>query len=533
MKSNVIKYIFGIIVIGLVIYAIYFLYGKNDNSINNDVNISISYNEQDIIDNIRIPVVNFDTMNPILSNNSNIQNIAKLIYEPLIEIDENYKIKLCLASEYSKVNGISYVIKIKDNIKWDDGTNFTANDVKFTIEKIRELNVNSIYFYNVQNVISVDVIDNNTVRINLDKEVPFFEYNLTFPIMSYKYFEDEDFVNTSKNDSPVGTGRFKITNENGNIVLKRNHNWWNKENEEIKLNEIQLIKYNNMGEVYKAFKIGNIDLVSTNSLNIEDYIGTIGYNTKEFKGRELDFIAFNFNNEELSKVEVRRAISCAINKENIISSIYRDKYYISNFPLDNWCYIYEQGRLEYEYNIEKAKSILQENGWEYKNKTWQRIENYRTHRLKFKLVVNSSNTNRVQVAENIKTSLEELGIKIDIIKANDAIYEKYLKNKDYDIILTGKYVSYSPDLSSYFGEENLANYNNENIKNAIKETSNISDEKTLKEKYNAIIDMYKEDMPYVFLYYNRTTLICSAKLMGNIKPNRYNLFYNIGTWYRQ
>ena len=60
------------------------------------------------------------------------------------------------------------------------------------------IGANSIYAYNVERVISVEVIDKNTIKINLSEEVPFFEYNLTFPIMSHYYYENEDFVNTEK-----------------------------------------------------------------------------------------------------------------------------------------------------------------------------------------------------------------------------------------------------------------------------------------------------------------------------------------------
>lgn len=532
LKSNFFKYIFVFIVIVLVLYSAYIIYGKKDNTENN-YEIEKVAKEEEIIDNIRIPIVNFDTINPILSNNQQIQNISRLIYEPLLNIDENYKIELALAKEWSKVNSTSYVIKLKDNVKWNDGNILTAKDVQFTIDRLKDSTVSSIYSYNVEHVISVEVIDDTTVRINLDKEIPFFEYNLTFPIMSYKYYENENFVTTSKNDNPVGTGKFKVVNENGNIILKLNQNWWNIEEKESKLTQIQIVKYDNMGEVYKAFKIGNIDLISTDSLEIENYIGTIGYNLKEYKGRELDYLAFNCDNEELANKEVRQAISYAIDKQNIVSAIYGDKYYIANFPLDYGNYLYEEGKVGYEYNIEKARTILEENGWEYKSKTWQKVKNYKTLRLKFNLVVNSSNERRVEVAENIKASLETLGIKINIIKANDGTYQKYLQNKNYDIILTGKYTSLSPDLTSYFGEGNLSNYNNENISKILNEVKDVREENILKEKYNNLIDIYKEDMPYVYLYWNRSSLICSSKLMGDIKPNRYNLFFNINTWYRQ
>ncbi len=534
MKSNIIKYIFSFIVIGLVVYSIYLLYGKKDD-VQNDIETVGNINQEpQIITSLRLPIVSFDTMNPILSKNQNIQDIARLVYEPLLTIDENYKIQLCLAKEWTKVNDTSYVIKLKDNIKWQDGNMLTAKDVQFTIDRLKDENVSSIYAYNVQYVIGVEVIDDNTIRINLAGEVPFFEYNLTFPIMSYRYYENEDFVTTTKNNHPVGTGRFKVTLDNEDIVLKQNQNWWNKENDLAKLTEIHIMKYGNMGEVYNAFKIGSIDLLTTESLEIENYIGTIGYNEKQYRGRKLDYIAFNCSNRELANKEVRQAISYAIDKQNIISAIYANKYYISNFPLSEENYLYNAEKLTNEYNLEKAKSILEENGWQYKQRTWQKVKDYKTMRLKFNLVVNSSNSERVAVAENIKNSLESnLGITITIIKASDAQYKKYLESKNYDMILTGVYSGYSPDLSSYFGENNLANYANENVQALMQEIKNISDEKVLKEKYNALIDIYKDEIPYVYLYNNRESLVCSNNLRGDIKPNNYNLFYNIGSWFRQ
>lgn len=246
MKSNIIKYIFATLVIGLVIYSAYILYGKKDDQ-EKRVETTVVEDDTQIITNIRIPIVSFDTINPILSKNQSIQNISRLIYEPLLNIDENYKVELCLAKEWSKVSPTSYIVKIKDNIKWQDGNVLTAKDIQFTIDRLKDSNVNSVYASNVKEVIQVEVIDDNTIKLNLSKEVPFFEYNLTFPILSCKYFENENFVNTSKNNYPVGTGRFKVTIENENIVLKQNQNWWNIKDNPTKLTEIYIKKYRKYG----------------------------------------------------------------------------------------------------------------------------------------------------------------------------------------------------------------------------------------------------------------------------------------------
>lgn len=534
MKSNVGKYIFGCIVVILIGFAVYYLYIKEDKTQDNINQHETKIEEAQILTDLRLSVVNFDTMNPILSKNKNIQDISKLIYEPLLNIDKDYKTELCLAKEISKVGNTSYVIKLKENVKWQNGIIFTAKDVQYTIDRLKDEAVNSIYAANVKDVIGVDVIDNNTVRINLSKEVPFFEYNLTFPIMSYNYYQNEDFVNTSKNKNPVGTGRFKVvSNEDSIVTLKQNQNWWNQDKESTKIETIKINKYASMGEVYNAFKIGNIDLIHTDSIQIEDYIGTLGFNTKEYKARQLDFIAFNTQNDVLSNVEVRQAISYAIDKANIVSAVYNNKYYTSNFPLDFGSYVYDAGTIKSEYNQDKSKEVLIQNGWEYKSKEWRRTRDYKFARIKLNLVVNKDNEKRMQVAEIIKNQLELVGIKINIVKVTQAQYENYLVNKNYDLILTGVYSSYSPDLSTYFGQNNLANFHTEETDVIMNEINNIQDEKILKEKYNRLCQIFVEQTPYIMLYYNRNTVIYSPKLMGEKIVNSYNIFYNIGSWYRQ
>ena len=288
-----------------------------------------------------------------------------------------------------------------------------------------------------------------------------------------------------------------------------------------------------MGEVYNAFKIGNIDMFTTKTLNLEEYIGTIGYHKKEYYGENLDYLSFNCKNNVLANVEVRKAISYIIDKENIVGTIYRGEYYVTNFPFENGNYLYQDKKVEYGRNQEMARMILEQAGWVYNQKTWYRVRNYRTERLRFDLIVNSSNENRVQVAENIKQALSDFGITVTIRKVSDAQYQSYLQNKNYDMMLTGVNRGVSPDLSSYFGQNNLSNFANEEMINLLNEVKNIREETVLKEKYNRIIEIYEEQMPYVFLYNNKQTLVYSPNLIGEINPNRYNVYEGIETWYRQ
>lgn len=528
MKANLIKYVFIIFVIVIIIFAIYTIYYKDKNEELEQENI-IQKEETVELKDLRLGISNYDTINPLISNNKEILNIDQLIYEPLIKIDENYKTELCLAKEYSKTSETTYIVKVKNNIKWQDGTSLTAKDVQFTIDRLKELN--SIYSHNVEKVASVELLDEETIRINLVEEVPFFEYNLVFPILSYNNYLGEDFKTSAK--VPIGTGMFLIsTMENGVITLIKNENWWNIKEQSSKIESIKIKLYSEIGEIYNSFKLGNIDILTTSNINLEQYIGTIGYAKREIKGRNFDYLAFNCNQELLKNVAVRKAINYCIDKTNIVTNTYNNNYYISSFPLDYGNYLYNEERVSLGYNQEQAKKILETDGWEYKNNRWQKKENGSTKRLDFKLTVCSADGKRVSVAENIKTQLEQIGIKVTINKVSESQYQKVLTNKNYEMLLTGVTNSYSPDLTTFFGTDNLQNYTNQELINIINEVKSITDTNLLKEKYNRILEIYNEEVPFVNLYRNKQTVVKSQNLAGELKPNNYFSYYGISSWYR-
>ncbi len=531
MKSNVMKYIFFVAVIIIVGLATYIIYEDNSKK-EEDSNNQITEKTSQTITDLRMEIVNYDTINPLLSNNRNVQEIAKLIYEPLIELDENYKLKPCLAKEWAKSGDTSYVIKLRNNVRWQDGTAFTAQDVKYTIETLKQ--INSIYSYNVQHIASVDVIDNYSIRINLDTVIPFFEYNLIFPIISSTYLAGEDIYNTQKNNNLIGTGMYKIeSNAERTMVLKKNINWWQITEKNAKVDTINVNKYSSMGEAYNAFKLGNIDILTTENTNIEENIGTIGYNKKEYYGRRHDFIALNTSDSLLGRWEVRKAISCAIDKSSIVTSVFGGKYYIADNPLDYGNWTFDQNSSSVGYNPDQAKQVLIDNGWSYKNGNWQKIEDYKTIKLNINLTVNADNGIQVATAEIIKTSLENVGIHVNISKPNTDKFKIALDNRNYGMIITGTNSSLSPSLVTYFASVNLANYQNEEANKLLNELLSLTDESKIKEDTNRLLQIYKDDVPYISLYFNKVNVIYSTSLVGEIKPNQYNIFYGIENWYRR
>lgn len=521
MKGNWIKYIFIIFVIVIIIAVIYKV---NKKETKQEEQTQETATEEEVIKDINLGVASFDTVNPILSQNKHMQEISRIIYEPLFELDSEYKLQKCLAKDWAKTSSTTYLIKIRNDIKWSDGTDFSVEDVSYTIDILKQ--IPSVYGNNVQYIVGVDKIDDDTLQITIDHEIPFFEYNLIFPIMSKAYFDGQDFSTTEKNNAPIGTGKYKIVqNDNDKIVLNKNENY-NRDN--LTLETITITKYAGLGELYNAFKLGKVDVVTTNNTSIENYIGTIGYNKQEVSGRDFDYLALNTQTPILANTEVRNALSHAINRANMISSIYNNKYRLMDYSLDYGSWL-KGNAGDNSYNPELAQQILEQNGWEYKYNRWQKTENYNTQVLSFKIVVQSSNQARVNVAEMIKADLANIGINVTIIKASDNQYQSYLQNKNYEAIITGTTVSANPSIETYM---NACNFNNEELNNLMAEVKNITKEDLLKEKYNRIREIFNEQQPYIGLYSSYYAVDSSWSLKGSVTANWYNIFIDINNWYK-
>lgn len=386
----------------------------------------------------------------------------------------------CLAKEVAKTASGVYVIKLNENAKWSDGSSFTSKDVKYTIDLIKS--AYNLYSENVKYISLVETIDDTTLKITLTEDVPFFEYNLIFPIMCESYYAGEDFFSSSK--TPIGTGRYVINNIAENqITLSKNSNYYNTQKINQNIENIYINLYSEIGEVYNSFKLGNIDVLSTSNILYKNYIGTLGYYVKEYSGREYDFLACNCNDYIMKDQSVRQAINCAIDKDNIVSNVFYNEYYKSNYLLDYGSYLYSNDSNQTQHNIELAKEALSNGGWHYSNNRWYK----NGWLLTFTITVSASNSQRYQAAHLIKSQLESIGMVVYVNEVSDAQYTSCLQNKNYQLILTGVYNGYNPDVSYLYADGNIANYTNENINVLINETKNITDSKLLTSKYEEIL----------------------------------------------
>lgn len=433
MNLKYFKYAFVNIIIILIIAGIYIVYIKDKENKNN---ISNESNKVNISKEISIGITEYDTINPILTKSLEMQYITKLVYEPLVNITKDFNTEQAIAEEWSKIDNLTYIVKLNKNKKWQNGENITVDDVIFTINKIKE--EDSIYKENVKRIKNIEKIDENTLKIYLSEEIEFFEYNLCFPIIQEKTYND--YI-------PIGTGNFRIMEINDNSIIMQG--------KDIKLT-VRI--YKSITELYNEFTRENIDIIITQNTNYEKYIGNIGFEETLITGREFYYISC----ENIKEIETRKYINSIINKEKLVFDLYNKKYIVVDFPLQYGSYLNKNKIKNEEIQLNKINKIT--------------------------LSVNKEN---IKLAEEIKEQLVEKNIEV---------YIQEYTNSNADMILKTQTVSIKPSISKYFKDEEIKEQINKVVKIENKEILKQEYEKIINQYYEEIpfISLYYNS--YIMLH---------------------------------
>ncbi len=501
--------------------------------------LSIDENDEEIyeddsgdnyIHELNLPIMEIDSFNPLLTYNQQVINILKLIYEPLISIDKEDKLSPTLATEWAQTTDTTYIIKLRDNVLWHNGNKFTSEDVVFTINLLLSEDFNSPYKENVKNVLSVEAIDSFSVLITLNEKDELFAYKLLFPIIPMYYFKDGEFLNENKNNMPIGTGAYKYvtTNETETIMkLEKNNMWWNKE-DEVRLENIYLYKYESYGEAIKAYKSSEVDLIVTTMTDWEKKFGTIGNNDYGYESSLFDTIIPNTQKIALSDSSVRKALLYGINRENIINKVFYSNATVVDLPIHTRSKNF-LSNLQTEYNIEKAKQALLNGGWQLNSTSWSKNIEGTNCKLKFTLAVNQDIDEHIKIAEIIKENLIDLNIEINIKELSKKDYEQALKNGNFDLILATFDIKNELNILDLLKQDsslNYARFYNEEVEELIEKIkTNYSDEDV-----QNLETIYKAETPYIGLFFRNNTILTNKSVKGSIEPTWCNPYENITTW---
>lgn len=309
--GKLMRYLFIIIVIIIVGFAIY--KGINTKNVEKKEELKEKKAEQEntVQKDLRLAIAELDTFNPYKSNNRNVQEISKLFYDSLITFDQNYNLKLELAKDIQKIDGVNYRAILVDNAKFSDGTDITTKDVEFSLQQI--IAGNNPYNDILKNITSTTVENDKSIVFTLKEAKKDFEYYLNFPIT--KKIDLEVFNDKNRYPIPVQSGKYWFKEmRNTTAVYVANDKYYIQDFKPI-INEIYVTTYNSMGEIYNAFKAGNVDIITTNQNNAQEYIGTEGYERIDIKARDFHFLSMN--NSKMG-LEDRKKITEGIGINEII-----------------------------------------------------------------------------------------------------------------------------------------------------------------------------------------------------------------------
>ncbi len=290
------------------------------------------------------------------------------VFENLVQYKEgSTEIEPGLATEWScSPDGKEWTFKLRQGVKFHDGTPFNAEAVKFSVE--RQLPPNrtddmpyaSFTFGPVQ---KVEVVDEYTVKFILNAPYAPFLANLAMslaaPIVSpaavQKY--GADFIK-----NPVGTGPFKFVKwEPGQqIVLERNEEYWGQKPAIDKL----VFKFTKENSVRASELItGAIDAMDGVDPNDVKKLEEAGMKVIKDPGMNINYFAFFTHKKPFDNVKLRQAVSMAINRDNLSQYLYQGYATTANGPLPSFMPGYDPNLKPLPYDPEKAKQLLAEAGY--------------------------------------------------------------------------------------------------------------------------------------------------------------------------
>lgn len=518
-----------------------------------------------------LPLTTFNTLNPLITENSSYYYFSKLIFESLFEFDNDLNITNQLAEDYSiKDDGRTIEIKLKDNVYWHDGEKFKPEDIAFTINTIKYANTDSTYkemFTNamgsnspsdLRRIIDVTIIDENNILISFDRTFSNNLEVLTFPIIPKHIFASAkggngDFIKALESNDyiPVGTGPYKFESyeKMKQITLSSNDNY---RDGKPYISEILGRVLANEEDILTAFETGQINMATTIGVDCDKYNQNDRIKILEFVSANYEFLGFNFSKEIFSGEKgegLRRAIAYAIDRQTIIEKLYLGHGTQTDVPIHPDSWLLSEKANTFGYNLDLAKEELKKMGWKDTDNDGM-LEDENGEMISFNILTNTYNPMRLRTAELIKDDLMKLGINIIInpeSKKEDVTVEdveqqwaeinELLATGNYDIALLGWQLSVIPELSFAFHSSqipyntNFIKYSSENMDKMLADAFLIGSREEKVKAYDELQGLIVKELPYISLLFKNKALLMDTKIVGDLSPAFFNPYKGIDKCY--
>ncbi|PAE36182.1 nickel ABC transporter substrate-binding protein [Bacillus sp. 7884-1] len=454
-------------------------------------------------------------MNPHIYNPSQLF-AQSMVYEPLVSYQEGGELKPHLAESWKiSEDGKEYLFNIRQGVKFTDGTVFNAEIVKKNFDAILKNAATHSWLGFISKIDQTEAVDEYTFKLTLKE--PYYptiqELAVVRPVRflgEAGFPEDGD---TSKGVvKPVGTGPWVLDEYKVDeyAVFKRNDHYWG-EVPNIKKIKVKIIP--DAETRILAFEKGELDLIyGEGVISIDSFKqleSTSSYGTSISEPVATRQLVMNTNKEQLSDVRVRQALHYGFNKsamvEGVTSGLEEKADYIlpTNFP-----YTSNVKADTIEYNVEKAKQLLDEAGW--KLPKGKDIREKDGKPLEIELMYNSAEVIQKTMAETLQSEWAGLGVKLNIAGVELTTQVERFKANEFDMNFYSNFgAPYDPHtfvnmmVTEGFGfREAISSYpNKEEVLNQIAEVQKTTDENERQQLYTEILGSLQEQGAIVPISY--------------------------------
>lgn len=462
-----------------------------------------------------------DTFCPIASKNEANLRMLGIIYDGLISLGDNYIPQPALAEYWqASDNNTVWTVNLRKNATWHDGGDCTADDVVYTVNQIKKLE-SSPYSYNVSMISEVKKQSETSVSFTLTKPLANFVNLLYFPIIK----SGAEKIDTA-NFKPNGTGAYRFEDRNeGNIYyLVRYEKWWGGK---AKTATIQVRMLPGGDTALYAFGSGTIDITPADNMDWGKFVDPTTAEYTNVPTPVYTFLGLNHKRPQLAMSEVRRAISMVIDRKEMIDEARMGYGTVANTPIRPECYLWENRKTDFKPNTAKAKKLMEESGWEFKNNVYKKVNEGVEYTASFSILINEENTVRENTARIMAKNLQEFGIKAEVVRVSYEEYAKRIADGNYDAFVGSIALSPEMDFSELLGDGNMFAYSDEEMQFVMSEMQSKQSETETKAAYSAFINLFEQTNPIVGLFFEDSVVIYSKQIQGEVSTSYYDAYRGI------
>jgi peptide/nickel transport system substrate-binding protein len=463
-----------------------------------------------------------------MTKSTSVEQISGLVYEGLFKRMPDMSMSPQLARNYTvSDNALTYTFALRDDVKWHDGSAFTANDVEYTIREI--IKNDCIYKHNVENIAATKVISSTSYSVTLKQPMVGFVALMSFPVVKNGTIDTAALATYM----PMGTGYYRYVEGHigKTLTLKSVGNHWSGKTANIEtvivreLPDKDAVKY--------SFDASEVDVMHQTFSEMLAYSPKQAERTVNFAGNNITFLGINANKDMLAGANTRKAISMALDREYIAGSVLVNRVTPALLPIKPDSWLMPEEYRDVAKKIDAARELLAEDAWEAgDNGLMQRTSGSVTTMLQFSVIVNEDNARRIAVLESARKNLSDIGVVMTVDKLSFDEYKRRVSARDYDMFIGEITISEENDLSVFGGTAAAycagSGASFDVLLDNIRRAKNDED---VKNGYAALAQGFADEMPIITLFFSMDAIVCNSKIRGSLLPAYGNIYSNIADWY--